>query len=94
MENKLEMDRLDLAAFLCELGNRLKKEGHALQSLSKIWFEESGDEYYILRQTGIDISNMAKQLLFLRQQLCNNCKMKDVSTFLTVEDSRAEEKKE
>jgi len=94
MESKLEMGKLDMAAFLCELGNRLKKEGNALQSLSKTWFNESGDEYYILRQTGIDISNMAKQLLFLRQQLCNNCKMKDISTFLTVEGSRTEEKKE
>jgi len=94
MENKLEMGKLDLSAFLCELGNRLKKEGNALQSLSKIWFGESGDEYHILRASGIDISNIAKQLLFLRQQLCDNCKMKDVSTLLIVENSKPEEKKE
>jgi hypothetical protein len=35
---------------------------------------------------------MAKQLLFIRQQLCNTCKMKDVSTFLSVENSTPEEK--
>ena len=92
MESKFEMDRLDLSAFLCELGNRLKKEGDGLQALAKIWFNEVGDEYFCLQQTGIDISNMAKQLLFLRQQLCDNCKMKDVSTFLTVEESKPEEK--
>jgi len=92
MENKFEMEKLDLAAFLCELGNRLKKEGNSLQSLAKTWFNESGDEYYITRQAGIDITNMAKQLLFLRQQLCDTCKMKDVSTFLSVDNLKPEEK--
>jgi hypothetical protein len=44
---KLEMENYDLSAFLCELGNRLRKEGNALQTLAKIWFGESGEEYYV-----------------------------------------------
>jgi len=87
MKSKVEIDRSDFAEFLYEMGCQLKKEGNSLQALGKVWFEKS-EEYEILNLFGLNISNLGKELLALRGQLCKECKLKDVTTFISYDDSQ------
>jgi len=84
VENQQYSDSKDLALFLYELGIGLKKEGHSLQALAKIWFSGEGEEFEILRLFGINISKMGKELLISREHLCNTCKTKEIATSIKL----------
>jgi len=91
MQSQLDNEMTDMATFIYELGNRLKKEGSSLQSLAKTWFGEDNDEYYDCRQIGIDIRIAGKIVLDLRKHLCRDCKLKNAGIRLDIE-SISEEK--
>ncbi len=88
MKNQAEHngDCTDLGTFLVNTAQRLIKEGNSLRALAGMWFEE-GDEERVLRQCGIDISELGEQLLVLQSQLCKDCTLKSVTAKLSFDDS-------
>ncbi len=85
MKNQVDIDRTDFAGFLYEIGCQLKKEGDSLQALGKIWFQGS-EEYEILKLYGLNMHNVGKQLLAVRERLCKDCKLKEVATYISFDE--------
>ncbi len=78
MEN--QTDFTDVGTFLINIARRLTKEGELLQALADKWFvDKFTDENEVLTQSGTDISHLGRKLLVITDQLCQACKIKEVS---------------
>ena len=86
MENQTEVT--DVGTFLINIARRLTKEGELLQALADKWFADKfSDENEVLTQSGTDIAHLGRKLLVVTDQLCQPCKIKEVSEKLIFSDN-------
>jgi hypothetical protein len=78
MENQV-YDRTDVFTFLGDIAKRLSKESDCLRALSDTWFEKNTDENDCLAMSSADIARLGRQLLGIREQLCQACATKEVA---------------
>lgn len=76
-------EETDLGTFLGYMAKKLTKEGDSLRALAEDWFQHKTDEQTVLVAFGVEMGKIGRQLLDLRQQLCNTCQTKVVSEVLS-----------
>ena len=85
---KHQPEYTDLFTFLINIGCKLEKEGAALQALADQLFEDKAvDENKILQTYGVDIAHLGRKLVPAIEQLCQPCKLKQLSETIIFSDN-------
>jgi hypothetical protein len=89
---KYQVDATDMGTYLGTIGAKLIREGYSLQALAEIWYGKGEDNLNTIKNFGRDMIDMGEQLTVLRNQLCQNCMLKEINIFLHVgsDDSPAD----
>lgn len=58
MNNQVD-ECTDLETFIGKIGYKIIKEGISLQALAEMWFDRGDEKLAVIRQHGIDISDIA-----------------------------------
>ncbi len=77
MENQV-YDRTDVFTFLGDIAKKLLKEGECLHALADSWFDKNTDENDCLALSSQDIARLGRQILVLREHLCQACATQEV----------------
>jgi hypothetical protein len=90
MENQV-YDRTDIFTFLGDISHKLVKEGDALRALADGWFTEKTEDRQTLTCCGVDVARLGRQLLVLREHLCQPCATKELAEVLSFKNPVAKE---
>ena len=87
----IEIDVTDLGTFLGRIARCITKEGTSLEALADKWLD-IGEIQTAFKQMGIEMSIWGEQLQTLKNKLCQTCKLRQVSIFVSFDDSDEPEK--
>jgi len=77
MENQA-YDRTDVFMFMGYMAKKLLKEGECLRALADSWFDKNTNEHDCLALSSADIARLGRQILVLREHLCQACATQEV----------------
>ncbi len=72
-------DVTELGDFLNTLAIRIIKEGVCLSAMARDLLAETGEDEEVLVQIGVDISELGRELLMAKKQLCPACMIKELA---------------
>ena len=89
-QHDTRVEETEIFGFLGDVAYRLIFAGDSLRALAEVWHDRGSEDQQILIQQGCDFTRIGRQLLALREELCNACKIKVVIETLKFPNSAAE----
>jgi hypothetical protein len=82
------VEHTDLGTYLGELSRRLLLRGEMLRGIGHLWGEyDSTEGAEIAVQLGVELGQIGQQLKLLRNQLCQDCQIKELTEIITFGQS-------